>query len=342
MSHMDFSPPPPSWATHLVGDPTDWLRAPLPLPLAAPLTFPDDARVEYAFLDAHGTVRADEDNPTDARNPWWPQARAVTGPDYEPSPLMRPRGGMPRGELTRHRIDSAHFARPRRVLVYTPAKRSFKCMQFEDAELPVIFIQDGVAWHHIGELTQLLELMLGLGLVCSLFGERFRLRPARLVFVEPQDRAREYRFGEAFARFMVDELVPWVDERYGSSGERMLMGASLGGLVSGWLAWERPDLFSTVIALSGAFLFGPGDDPDTPFQGSEWLVHQVRAEAPRPIRWILSSGTIEWLAPVNRRLHEALGRRGYQVSYRERSGGHNWTTWRDEVPKLLGNALEQV
>ena len=26
---MDFAPTPPAWATHLVGDPTDWLRAPL-------------------------------------------------------------------------------------------------------------------------------------------------------------------------------------------------------------------------------------------------------------------------------------------------------------------------
>jgi enterochelin esterase-like enzyme len=332
---MDFSPPPPPWATHLVGDPTDWLRAPLPLPLAAPVALPDDARVEYAFLDAHGTVHADPGNPTDAHNPWWPQARALTGPDYEPHFLLRLEDQVPRGELTRHRIDSADFEQPRRVLVYEPARHAGK-------PLPVIFVQDGVAWHHIGQLDRVLEVLLGMERVIRALLGLQRLRPCRLVFVEPQERAREYRFDEAFARFMIDELVPWVDERYPTSGERMLMGASLGGLVSAWLAWERPDLFSTVIAFSGAFGFGPGDDPAEHYRGTEWLVHQVRAEAPRPIRFILSCGTLEWLTPVNRRLYDALGERGYEVSHEERSGGHNWTTWRDEVPKLLLKALVRV
>ena len=322
---MDFAPTPPAWATHLVGDPTDWLRAPLPLPLAQPLTLPDDARVEYAFLDAHGTVRADPSDAGGARNPWWPQARALVGSAYHPDPLLARLDEAPAGTLTRHRIESTSFKRPRRVLVYAPAGHV-------EASLPVVFVQDGVAWHHIGQLDRVLEALLADG----------RARPARLVFVEPQDRTREYRFDEAFARFMIDELVPWVDGAFPGTGERMLMGASLGGLVSGWLAWERQGLFSTVIALSGAFLFGPGDDPAESFQGTEWLVQQIRAEPPRQIRWVLSSGTFEWLTPANRRLYDALSRQGYDVSYRERSGGHNWTTWRDEVSNLLGIALQRV
>ena len=56
---------------------------------------------------------------------------------------------------------------------------------------------------------------------------------------------------------MIEEVLPLVEANHRSSGERLLLGASLGGLVSATLALLEPDLFSAVIAQSGAFLGTP-------------------------------------------------------------------------------------
>lgn len=47
-------------------------------------------------------------------------------------------------------------------------------------------------------------------------------------------------------------------------------------------------------------------------------------------------GAFEPLLEPNRRMHRRLALRGYQVRYREYSGGHNYTSWRND----LGQGLE--
>lgn len=116
------------------------------------------------------------------------------------------------------------------------------------------------------------------------------------------------------------------------------MGASLGGLVSAVLAWEHPELFGTVVAQSGAFL-GTPEGPDHYRSEASWLLERVRAEAPKPIRWHLDCGTLEWLLEVNRELAAALDDKGYEVQYRERPAGHNWVNWRNGLAAALRFAL---
>lgn len=68
---------------------------------------------------------------------------------------------------------------------------------------------------------------------------------------------------DKFLNFLVARVFPMMEERYRADpGQRMISGASLGGLVSLYAMFKRPDLFSAVIALSPAvgwderFLFG--------------------------------------------------------------------------------------
>ena len=42
-------------------------------------------------------------------------------------------------------------------------------------------------------------------------------------------------------------------------------------------------------------------------------------------------GRYEWLLEPNRRLHELLGERGYDVTYHEYNAGHNYPAWRDDL-----------
>ncbi len=65
---IDLQPPP--WATHVLSDLTDWHHAPTPVDSLETMVVADDARVEYAFLDADGRLRAGPGNDRSAENPW--------------------------------------------------------------------------------------------------------------------------------------------------------------------------------------------------------------------------------------------------------------------------------
>ncbi|MBU1694209.1 MAG: hypothetical protein KJ726_10660 [Verrucomicrobia bacterium] len=62
--------------------------------------------------------------------------------------------------------------------------------------------------------------------------------------------------GASYARFLIEELKPWVDREYRTepgAASTAVAGASLGGTLAFYLAWTRPDVFSAAICLSPAF-----------------------------------------------------------------------------------------
>jgi len=313
---------PPPWATHVLSDLSDWHHAPTPVDALEPRIIPDDARFEYAYLDAAGRLRADPDNPRDAENPWWPAARLLTGPTWRPHPLATPPEDLPTGRTLRFRMDSRHVGPRRRVILYTPAG-------LDDAYLPVIFVQDGTGFFHHGRPHQVLEALLTAG----------KIAPAHLVLVEPRERDVEYTFNEPYLAFFVEELISFVEDEVRCVPERHLLGASLGGLVSATLALRAPDLFSTVLALSGAWTVHPEDNPPDPYHGREWITERILSDPPRDLRWYLGCGTLEWLRDPNRRLRDALAARGAEVRLDERTQGHTWGAWRSLLPEALLFAL---
>jgi enterochelin esterase family protein len=100
------------------------------------------------------------------------------------------------------------------------------------------------------------------------------------------------------------------------------MGASMGGLMAVFTGLRLPHLFGRVLSQSGAFHLG--SYPATALD----LVEQGAA---RPVRMWLDVGRYEWLLDSNRRTHALLQARGYDVTYREYSAGHNYTAWRDDL-----------
>jgi enterochelin esterase-like enzyme len=55
-----------------------------------------------------------------------------------------------------------------------------------------------------------------------------------------------------------------------------------------------------------------------------------------PLQTWMDAGRFEWLLECNRRMHDLLVARGYDVAYREYNGGHNYPSWRND----LGRGLE--
>lgn len=318
---VDLTAPP--WATHLLSDLGDWQRAPLPVADLRPFEIPDDAYLEYAWLDGQGQRREDPANPNPRLNPWWPYACHVAGPAWRLDPDAAAAAvTAPRGRTLKLVVASRVLGQERRALVYTPAGCA-------DRELPLVLFQDGKAYYGWGHAPGVLDRLVARG----------DAAPAHLVFVPPQDRTPEYFFNPAYRAFLRDELLPAVAARVAIGRPRVAWGASLGGLLGAQLAWESGGWFDTVVAQSGAFLFSPDMTRGDPFHGREAFLDLVVAGPQQPLRWWLACGTLEWLLPSNRRLAEALARGGADARLVTRPAGHNWVNWRCGLAGALAFAL---
>ena len=315
----------PAWAKRLASDLTDMDRSPQPVDpeRSSPLAFelPDDVYFEYGFIDAEGRLRADPANPLRAENPWYRELSALTGPAYRPDALADPPAPAEPPVVDRLRVASEELHQQRRVIVATPAG-------LEDTALPWLLVQDGVAFYRLARLADVLAALVAAG----------EARPARVAFVEPVERSREYAFHPGYRNFVERELLGELQRRYPSTGELVAVGASLGGLFSATLALERPDLVSGVVTFSGAFLGRP-DDRDFYGSARSWVARTIEERGAGELRWYASCGTLEWLTDVNRRTARALEAHGVEHAYVERHAGHNWTNWRNALAGALRFAL---
>jgi len=126
-----------------------------------------------------------------------------------------------------------------------------------------------------------------------------------VVGVHAADRMSEYtRPGyEGYGRFLVEALKPFVDGAFRTLGgpERTaVMGSSLGGVVSFYLAWQHPEVFGHAACLSSTF--GYRDD----------LFQRVRGEPKRDVRFYLDSGWPEDNFENTQAMRDLLAQRGYQ------------------------------
>ncbi len=331
---MDVSIKIPKWASYVVSDLTDMERRPQKLSpktiRSFKLKLPDDCYFEYAFVrgdsetnpkaatDAKG-LEPDPENKQKADNPWYPGISAVIGPDYRADPLANPQLEA-KGKVRRFRLESKHLAETRRIMSYSPAG-------FEDKLLPTFYIQDGVAYYRIAKLPEVLETLIAEG-----------YPPVHLIFIEPNDRAKEYRYNDSYQAFIIEELLPFIQTELATTSQRGAMGASLGGLMSAILGIKHPDLFQTVISQSGAFMGSP-DELDFYTGQSSWVLETLGEKERLPLRWYIDTGKLEWLYDINKQVAEVLNAKDYDVQYAERNSGHNWVTWRNGLGEALKFAL---
>lgn len=285
---------PPEGAAYLIGDFTDWDERPLPIPEPVTLEFPEGAYIEYAFLNANKHPMTDPTNPRRPKSPWYDYHRSMTLPQNCFKAPPQPQTF--RGSVQEHVLDSRFLDGRRTYYVYDPP----------GSASATLYVQDGEAFYRTLRFHAVAEALLEQGVI----------GPVRLVFIEPHDR---------YESFLLEEILPAVDRRYGATRERGLWGASLGGMVSAWLAWKNAEVFSKVGSLSGCFTADP--EGGNEYHDPEWLTQQFMQSARRPLRLYVETGQIECLFAPNRRFAAMLVDKGYPQSYQEMPGGHNWATW---------------
>jgi len=89
-----------------------------------------------------------------------------------------------------------------------------------------------------------------------------------------------------FLSFFEQELIPFVDQHYRTTGDRTLIGSSLGGLFTLYALFNRPDLFNGYIATSPATPW----DSETIYRFEEGFPQR---SASSPSRLFIAVGELE-------------------------------------------------
>ncbi len=239
-------------------------------------------------------------------------------PDAPPRTWSRERD-VPRGVVEEYRLASERLGNTRRVYTYAPPGYD------ASSAYPLVLCFDG--WAYVNDAYVPLPTVLD-----NLISEG-RIPPLVAVLPDSLDhdtRMRELVLDAAFVEFLVEELLPWAHGRLAFDDDparTVVAGSSAGGLAAAFAALRRPDRFGLVLSQSGAYAVG-----------SDLLQHYVAADA-LALRFYLDVGVLETVsrpgaAPLlhaNRHLRDVLVAKGYDVTYREFPGGHDYLWWRETV-----------
>ncbi|MHB2016431.1 MAG: alpha/beta hydrolase [Candidatus Xenobia bacterium] len=227
---------------------------------------------------------------------------------------------------------------------------------------PVLYVQDGqnlfdrrTAFSEKWDLDGAAERLIRGGhlrrlIIVGIYNSPYRMSEYTPV---PDDEHPEGGDADRYGRFLVDEVKPFIDRRYRTLDgpeDTGIMGSSLGGLVSLYLAFKYPRVFGLCGAVSPSLWWG-----DEYF--THWLAEDSSRRGPRRV-W-LCMGTEEgdkdesgvaFAIHRTRELRRLLLARGYRAGqtlfYREvAGGGHHEHAWRARSPEILlalfGNTPEQ-
>jgi predicted alpha/beta superfamily hydrolase len=118
---------------------------------------------------------------------------------------------------------------------------------------------------------------------------------------------------DAYGRFLVEELKPWVDRQYRTlktPANTGVMGSSLGGIASLALGWEYPKVFGRIACLSGSFQI----------ERRHFLEHVLQAYhgKAKPLRIYLDSGTVDFSGDDDGRAHtEAVANELRRIGWKD-------------------------
>lgn len=291
------------------------------------LELPRGSRVEYKLEVTRGGDTEwiqDPLNPLLAHDPFG--ANSVCHADgYEVPEWTRVDPDARKGRIEERLFESRALGGSRRLSLYYPARYR------PGRRFPLLVVHDGLDYLRYAGIQVVLDNLI----------HRYEVPGMIVALTHPGERLDEYAASEAHARFLADELVPYLERELpllATPEGRGLMGASFGAVATLFTAASYPGRFGRLLLQSGSFAFadighhrrGPLFDPIARF------INEFRA-APRAVsdRVYMSCGTYESLIYENRSLLPVLESAGMEVKYAEARDGHNWENWRDRLREGL-------
>ena len=253
---------------------------------------------------------------------------AQTNPEtYTVDPASLEQAGVPRGEILKFTFENSKIfpGTSREISVYVP-------VQYKTDKPACVYVnQDGIQWKAPTVFDNLIaknEMPITIGVFIT---------PGKVLAQNKNEsldrfnRSFEYDgLGDAYARFLLEEVFPFVESQKTSDGrsiilsksgnDRAIGGSSSGAVCAFTAAWERPQEFSRVFSTIGTY---------TGLRGADRYDILVRKHEPKPIRIYMQDGSNDlniyagdwWKA--NESMERALTFSGYDVKHVWGEGAHN-------------------
>jgi sugar lactone lactonase YvrE/enterochelin esterase-like enzyme len=258
---------------------------------------------------------------------------------YPQDPASVEQAGVPKGEVLKLTFENSKIfpGTWREYWVYVPA-------QYDASKPACVYVnQDGLQWNAPTVFDNLIhrrEMPITIGVFVT---------PGRIKAADPEkaldrfNRSAEFdALGDAYARFILEEILPEVEKQKTSDGrpiklsksgnDRAIGGSSTGAVAAFTAAWERPQEFSRVFSVVGTFVG---------LRGADQYHTLIRKVEPKPLRVFLQDGTNDlhvyagdwWKA--NETMERALTFAGYEVQHIWGEGAHNNQHGRAIFPEAM-------
>ncbi len=233
---------------------------------------------------------------------------------------------VPKGELVKFTFDKSQIfpGTTREVSVYIPK-------QYDPVQPACVYVnQDGVQYNAPAVFDQLIHQQ-QMPVTIGVFVTPGVVKAASDQALARFNRSFEYDgLGDAYARFLLDELLPVVETKTAADGraiklskdgnDRAIGGASSGAICAFTAAWERPDAFRRVFSAIGTYVG---------LRGGHNYSTLIRKYEPKPIRIFLEDGSKDqniyggdwWIS--NLAMERSLAFAGYEVDHNWGEGGHD-------------------
>lgn len=150
-------------------------------------------------------------------------------------------------------------------------------------------------------------------------------------------RSEEYtpfadrRFGggkaREFSEFVVNEIIPYVEGKYRVSDkreDRAVMGSSFGGILSLWMAYTYPEIFSMAAAISPSLWIADGQ-----------MLLELEKQPKKDLKIWIDQGTGEY-SDFTRNAVNILLKKGYEYErdllyYEVKGAPHNEIAWSERI-----------
>jgi sugar lactone lactonase YvrE/enterochelin esterase-like enzyme len=259
--------------------------------------------------------------------------------NYPTDPASIENKAVPKGEIISFSLSNSKIfpGTTRDVHIYVPA-------QYKGDKPACVYVnQDGIQWKAPTVFDNLINSK-EMPVTIGVFVTPGKVLPAPgKNAVARYNRSFEYDgLGDAYVRFLLNEIFPEVEKRKTKDGRAILLSKSgndraIGGSSSGAVcaftaAWEKPEEFSRVFSAIGTY---------TGLRGADRYPILVRKYEPKPIRIFLQDGKNDlniyggdWFI-ANEAMESALTFAGYEVTHEWGDDGHNGKHGTSVFPKAM-------
>lgn len=236
---------------------------------------------------------------------------------------------VPHGDIRMNRYYSDGSNSWKRVFVYTPPDYDENTTE----EYPVLYLlhgggEDERAWAGQGRTDLIMD---------NLIAEQ-EAQPMLVVMVD--GNVVMPGFGESFLKSLESELtetvIPFTEENYrvkADAGNRALAGLSMGGLQTLYAGVYNTDLFSYLGVFSSGWLPHQKEISDAQYNFMRDSTEMINENL--NLFWIAMGGEEDIAYENCQRMLSRFDELNIDYEYYERSGGHTWPVWRDNLYQFV-------